>query len=121
MEKRNIGLAIVLSFVTCGIYCLYWQYVMTNEVHALVGRETTATGGMAILYTILSCGIYAFYWMYKMGESVSEIQEQRGLRVENNAGLMYVVLTAVGLAIVSYALIQNSINNAIDHDNGQFA
>lgn len=116
MKKRSVGLAIVLSIVTCGIYAIYWMYTITNDVHEVTGRQTTASGGMVILYSLITCGIYSFYWMYKMGESLAEAKEQRGMRVDNNAGLLYLILTFFMLALVSYALIQSSINDIIDFD-----
>jgi hypothetical protein len=116
MQKRSVGLAIVLSLVTCGIYAIYWMYTITNDVHEVTGRQTTASGGMVILYSLITCGIYSFYWMYKMGESLAEAKEQRGMRVDNNAGLLYLILTFFMLALVSYALIQSSINDIIDFD-----
>ncbi|MBR3622288.1 MAG: DUF4234 domain-containing protein [Selenomonadaceae bacterium] len=123
MEKKNIALAVVLSFVTCGIYGFYWLYTMTEDVHRLVGRQTTASGGLVILFSIVSCGIYLLYWFYKMGESITEAKEQRGMRVENSAGILYVILTIFALGVVAEALIQSSINDIIDHDvnNGSMA
>jgi len=117
VEKRNIALAIVLSIVTFGIYGLYWLYTMTEDVHRLVGRQTTASGGLVVLFSLITCGLYLLYWLYKMGESISEAKEVRGMRAENSAGIIYIVLSVFGLAIVSEALIQSSINDIIDHDN----
>ncbi|MCR5833273.1 MAG: DUF4234 domain-containing protein [Selenomonadaceae bacterium] len=116
MKKRNVGLSIVLSLVTCGIYAIYWMYTITNDVHEVTGRQTTASGGMVILYGLITCGIYFFYWMYKMGESLAEAKEKRGMHVDNNACFLYMVLTLFMLALVSYALIQSSINDIIDFD-----
>lgn len=35
IEQRNIGLCIVLSIVTCGIYGIYWFIKLTDEVNVL--------------------------------------------------------------------------------------
>lgn len=120
MEKRNIGLAIVFTMITCGIYGLYWLYKMTEEVHCLVGRRTTASGGMVILYTLLSCGIYSFYWMYKMGETMTEVKMMRGMHADQNSALLYIVLAIFALGIVSEALIQSSINDVIAFDERNY-
>ena len=120
MEKRNIGLAIVFTMITCGIYGLYWLYKMTEEVHCLVGRRTTASGGMVILYTLLSCGIYSFYWMYKMGETMTEAKMMRGMHADQNSALLYIVLAIFALGIVSEALIQSSINDVIAFDERNY-
>ena len=116
IEKRGIPLAIVLSIVTCGIYFLYWIYKATNDAHALVGRETTASGGMALLFTIISCGIYSLYWFYKMGETINEAKDQRGIPHDNNGPILYLVLSVIGLGIISLALIQDGINQIVDSE-----
>ena len=116
MEKRSIGLAIVFTLITCGIYGIYWMYKMTEESHCLVGRQTTASGGMVILYTLVTCGINSFYWLYKMGETMTEAKTMRGMHADNNSGLLYIVLAIFALGIVSYALIQSSINDVLDFD-----
>lgn len=120
MEKRNIGLAIVFTMITCGIYGLYWLYKMTEEVHCLVGRRTTASGGMVILYTLLSCGIYSFYWMYKMGETMTEAKMMRGMHADQNSALLYIILAIFALGIVSEALLQSSINDVIAFDERNY-
>ena len=62
MEKRSVVKSVIFTFITCGIYGLYWYYKMTNETHQAVGRETTASGGKAVLFAIITCGIYMIYW-----------------------------------------------------------
>lgn len=110
LQPRGIAKAIILSIITCGFYGIYWFVQMTDEVHLAVGRQTTASGIKALLYSLLTCGLYTFYWMYMMGKSLAEAQEQRGMHAENDAGLLYVIFTFFGLAIVSEALIQKSLN-----------
>ena len=54
MTQRNIGVCIILSIITCGIYGLYWFVVMTDDLKQLSGDTQTASGGMALIFTILS-------------------------------------------------------------------
>ena len=117
IEKRSIALCIMLSIVTCGIYGLYWVYKLTEDTHAAVGRRTTASGGMVILYSIITCSVYLFYWQYKMGESILEAKKQRGLSADQNIPIIYLVLCLFGLAIVSEALLQSSLNDIVDFDS----
>lgn len=117
MDKRNIPLAILFSIVTCGIYACYWVYKLTNEAHEAAHRQTTASGGMVLLFSLVTCGIYAIYWLYKMAETLNEAKEQRGMHVNSNAGIIYIVLAVFGLALVDYALIQDSLNDIVEFDN----
>ena len=111
MQKRSVGLAIVLSIVTCGIYAIYWLYTMTNDVHELVGRQTTASGGMAVLYTFITCGIYSFFWMYKMGGKVDNIKAGMGNASGSmQSSVLFLILNLLGLGIVNYCLMQDTIN-----------
>jgi hypothetical protein len=115
-EKRGIVKAIIFTIVTCGIYGIYWMYKMTDECHEAAGRQTTASGGMACIYTFVTCGIYYFYWLYKMGTTLNEAKHNRGIFVDGNDSLMYLLFAFFGLAIVSEALIQSALNDLVDFD-----
>ena len=110
VEKRDIALAIVLSFITCGIYSIYWFVVLTNDVKTVAEDNDLASGGVAFLLTLITCGIYGIYWAYKMGELVKKAQEKKKVPVSDNA-VLYLILQLLGLGIVNYALIQSDLNN----------
>ena len=118
MTKRSLPLAIVLSFVTLGVYAFYWIYALTEDAHAAAGERTTASGGMVILFSLLTCGIYSLYWLYKMGETIVIAKQKRGMTADTNLPIIYLVLALFGLGIVSYALMQNALNDIIDYDGG---
>lgn len=110
ITRRSIGLWIVLSIITCGIYGIYWFVCMTNELNAAADDKTSASGGVAFLLTIVTCGIYGWYWMYKAGERVNKAKALRGVPADSSMGVIYLILALFGLSIVSYALIQNELN-----------
>lgn len=115
MTNRNIGLCIVLSIITCGIYGLYWFVVLTNEANYASGHSQDGTsGGMALLLTIVTCGVYGIYWAYKMGEKVSEAKAARGLVADSNMSVIFLVLSIFGLGIIVEALVQNELNKMVD-------
>jgi hypothetical protein len=109
MQKRSIGLSIVLSIVTCGIYGIYWFVVLTNEVNAASGKQDVS-GGVAVLLDIVTCGIYGIYWSYKMGEKIQTIKANRNMPADSNLPILYLILSIVGLQLVTWALIQNELN-----------
>ena len=47
--------------------------------------------------------------MYKAGEKIDSARVARGMPSQNN-GLIYLLLSLFGLSIVSYALMQNELN-----------
>ena len=67
MKKRSIAGCIILTFVTLGIYGIYWFVKLTNETNRLAPEEATLSGGLAFLATVCTLGIYGLYWAYKLG------------------------------------------------------
>lgn len=113
MKKRSIGIAILLSIVTFGIYGIYWFITMTDEVvHLSKGKVYNTSGGVAFLLTLVTCGIYGFYWAYQMGKSMYVVSKEKFDYASDNS-ILYLVLQIFGLGIVTYALIQNEINKQI--------
>lgn len=109
MQKRSIGLSIFLSIITCGIYGLYWFVVMTNETNTLAGKPDTS-GGVCVLLNIVTCGIYGIYWSYRMGQKIQEIKTNKNMAVDSNLPILYLILSIFGLQIITYALVQNELN-----------
>ena len=111
MKPRNVGLCIVLSIVTCGIYGLYWLYCLNEDVCEVTERPGTS-GGLVLLFTILTCGIYGLYWYYKMGDKLDRARQEQGVP-PGSLAVLYLVLGIFGLGIVSLALMQNEVNHYI--------
>ena len=105
-KERNIGIAILLSIVTCGIYAIYWFITLTNEVNAKYGDPNATSGGVAFLLTLVTCGIYGYFWAYKLGEKVDAIKGNPA----GNSNILYLVFEIFGLNIVTLALAQDAIN-----------
>lgn len=110
VERRNIALCIILSIITCGIYGWYWLYKLTEDVNALSGDQNATSGGMVILFSILTCNIYQWFWLYKQGDRIDRIKTSRGLPASNSA-ILYLILGIFGLSVVSWAIMQNEIND----------
>ena len=71
--------------------------------------KTRMNIGIAVLLTLITCGVYGIYNGYKMAQSIVEIQEQDNLTVHNGATIC-LILTLIGLSIVSMAIQQSEIN-----------
>ena len=112
IKQRNIAVCIILSIVTCGIYGLYWFVCLTDDVNTAAEEQGT-TGAVALLLSIVTCGIYGLYWAYKMGEKVDLIKSRNGMQT-SNSGIMYLILNFIGLSIVTWALLQNELNQVAD-------
>ncbi len=110
--NRNIALCIIFSIITCGIYGIYWMYVLNEEINSLSGEQNGTSGGLVILFTIITCGIYSWYWLYRMGERTDIIKQNMG-NPPSSSAILYLILGILGLGIVDYALMQDTINNAV--------
>lgn len=109
--ERNIALCIVFTIITCGIYGLYWMIKLNNEINKLSDNRNATSGGMVILFEIITCNIYGWYWCYKMGQRTNMIKAKMG---ENQSSeFVYVIFAIFGLNMVSYALMQDTINEAV--------
>lgn len=109
VPKRSIPLAIILSIVTCGIYTVYWQIKLTDEMNTLLNKSNATSGLMAFIYSVITCGIYFIYWLYKMGNNVDELKGKSG-----DTGILYLILGILCLGIIPMALAQDAINDKAD-------
>lgn len=109
IQTRSIPLCIVLSFLTCGLYPIYWFVVMTTESDIVAEKEGGLSGLLSLLLLIVTCGIFHFVWIYQLGEKL-DYARSRNDEPRGNLGILYLVLCCFGLSIVSYALAQNELN-----------
>lgn len=109
MKERNVAVSVILCFVTCGIYQLFWLYSLTDDVNYAFGEADTS-GGTALLLSIITCHFYTLYWAYKMGEKIDRIKNESGYP-SSNSGILYLILVLFGLDIVVFAIMQNELNH----------
>jgi UDP-N-acetylmuramyl pentapeptide phosphotransferase/UDP-N-acetylglucosamine-1-phosphate transferase len=109
LKEKNIVVCIILSFVTCGLYGIYWLCEVTRDVDTISHNPQPRSGGMVILLTIVTCGLYSFYWWYKNGELMEQANEQTRIGSASSA-VLYLILSLIGLGIVNYILLQLDIN-----------
>ncbi|HAK57748.1 MAG TPA: hypothetical protein DCP06_02075 [Lachnospiraceae bacterium] len=110
IQQRSIALCIVLSIITLGIYGLYWVYKIVEDTNTLLERPEATSGGIVIILTIVTCGIYFMYWSYITGQGFDEYIVQKENGVSGSRGILYLLLSIFGLSIITYALIQNELN-----------
>ena len=103
----SVGPAVLLTIITCGIYGI-WQYKQMKIVNSWLTRQEYAFGKWLLL-SIITCGIYGVYNEYKMVRGIAEIQEQNKFLV-NDVATICLIMTLIGLGIVSMAIQQSEIN-----------
>ncbi len=110
ITNRNIGICILLSVITCGIYTYVWLYQLAEDLKKATGDANATSGGMVVLLSIVTCGIYLWYWLYKAGEQVNAAKTTRGVATDSNLSIIYLVLGIFGFSLISLCLIQNELN-----------
>ncbi|MCR5420741.1 MAG: DUF4234 domain-containing protein [Lachnospiraceae bacterium] len=111
---RNIVMCIVLSLVTCGIYNIYWMIKLNDEINILDGSTDDLSGVVVFLLTLITCGIYGIYWFFKMGTKIDNIKSGLDITPSSvSSSVLYLILALVGLGIVDYCLMQETINKAV--------
>lgn len=113
MNKRSVGVAILLSILTCGIYAIYWEISLVNDVNRVTHNENATSGGMTFLLSLVTCGIYWLFWLYKSGQMIDDYRVSIG-KSSSNKGILNIVLSLFGLGIVALAIIQSDVNDLID-------
>lgn len=113
MYKKSIGLEIVLTIITCGIYGLFWMARISNETSRYLGEKEE--GAIDVILSIITCSIYLFIWSYKMGAKIKKIQDMSGMNGTDN-GLAYLLLSIFNLSIVSLGLMQNDFNKVLNEE-----
>lgn len=117
IEHRNIPLYVVLCFVTCGLFGLYWLYCIASDVNRCLvdhGKSSGLQAGFVVLLTILTCGIYGIYFWYKVCSELSSISFEDGYQVADNS-IICLVLAIIGLSIVSMCIVQDQLNGIREH------
>ena len=114
VAKRSIVSCILLSIFTCGLYWIFgWLPGIANDLNTLDRSQEGPTGVTVVLLSIVTCGIYAIYFTYVASKRIFNLFQVNDLRASDNT-VINVVLYIFQLSIVSYAIMQNDINNYID-------
>lgn len=112
VKEKSIGLCVVLSIVTCGIYGIYWLYTIASDLNSLCesqNQEKGAEPGLVVILSIVTCGIYLLYYLWKAGKMVSSLTRSNGHHPSDDS-IVLMVLSILQLSLVSYCILQSHIN-----------
>jgi hypothetical protein len=95
VKKRNIVLVYLWTFLTFGIYGLYWVVKTKKEMNEQGAQIPTAW--------LIIIPIANIYWIYKYSEAFSE-----KIKKDNNTILWFILFFFVG--IIMPAIVQTELN-----------
>ena len=101
--KRNVGMVVLLTLVTCGLYGIYWLYQTLVELEA--DLQSNHNPVLDIVLCFITCGIYSLYLSYRIAKDVYTAQMKRGL-VADDKSVICLILNVIGLGILSTLIIQ---------------
>lgn len=118
VKERNLIAAVVYSFLTFGIYSLYWLYKLQKDTNRLLGLRDETSPGLVVLLSIVTLGIYTVYWAYRQGSKFRDEARGRGSSEADDCPILYLVLQLfnylVGVTyIVNQVLMQDRINQLL--------
>lgn len=106
LKERNLFVAVLLVFVTCGLYALYLWIVAFGEVKAEANRHNIELGDpvIALLLGLVTCGIYSIYYMYKVAEANYELGLKYNYKtIDPIAVLILTIFVGIGLYVNVYS------------------
>lgn len=127
-EDRSLGILILLSFVTCGIYSLYFYHQLAKDMNVVCqgDGDNTRGIGMYILFNILTCGIYSYIWFYQVGRRQQDNAGRYGLNIHEggSAVVLWMIFGAfiiVGPFIAVNIIIKNMNALARAYNSGMYS
>ena len=113
IERRDPGIVLVLGFVTCGLYLLFWYYMMYEELEKVGGRTPTANSYVVdLLLTLVTCTLYGIWVDYKISDQFNEIHKTQGLPANDTT----TIVVALDIAAWITGMITNIVASAIHQD-----
>lgn len=115
-QDRSLGMYILLSLVTCGIYSWIFLYELAKDINVLCQGDGEETAGLVkfILLTMVTCGVYAWVWYYKLGNRLCSNAPRYGLTFQENGTtilmwqLFGILLCGIGPFIAWNIIIKNT-------------
>ena len=106
--KRSIGMFILLSIVTCGIYLLIWYWHTMAELYR-AGGKSIGNLEPTIQFILLFFYVGGVFFAINADDNLNAVREQRGLPRQDNK-VLYLVLEVLGLGLITCALVQSEMN-----------
>lgn len=106
IEESNIAKMVILSIITLGIYTYVWIYNIAKKIKELNGENLSVSGEIICCIFV---PFYFLYWVYTRYAKLIAVANKNNINIGDN-GVLYLILSFVGLGIVTIALMQNDLN-----------
>lgn len=106
IEESNIAKMVILSIIALGIYSYVWLYKIAKKIEELNGNFSSVS---TEIICIMFVPFYLLYWVYTRYAKLKVVADNNGIEIGNN-GVLYLILSVLGLGLIAIALIQNDLN-----------
>ena len=100
--NRSLLVLILLSFLTLGIYPLFFWHGFARDMNIVNANDGKKTRGILarIVFSVLTLGIYDFVWLYSAGERISINSHRYGIHC-NTTGSSVLLWYILGSFIIA--------------------
>jgi uncharacterized membrane protein YidH (DUF202 family) len=118
--KRNPLGVLGLTFITLGIYGLYWYYKINDEIRTFTKDDSISPvrSLMAVLFGWIII-VPPFIAVWNTANHVMKMEEQVGVQNQISPALAVVLLLVIAIALGIY--VQEHLNRVWDKTSGQQA
>ena len=106
IRNRNIITCLLLRVLTCGIYCLYWAFMVGREAVSVKDEEERG------LREGILCAVVPFIGFFLTEKKFAQGCANRGIEHENRS--VFYLVAGLIMPIVDLCLMQNDLNKLVD-------
>jgi hypothetical protein len=111
--KRNPLGVLGLSFITLGIYGLYWYYKVNEEIQRYTGDQTISPSRslLAVIPGFLLI-VPPFIAYYNTANHIQQMEQQRGIASQISPALVVILALVIWIGMAAY--VQEHLNHVWD-------
>lgn len=99
-------MVLLLSFITCGLYLIYWNIKVSEVINAVSGREVLSTPVAVFSGCCMPVNIYFYYIMGK--EGLPNVYKRTGELDKDQSTLL--ILLGLFFPMAAAMIVQGDIN-----------
>jgi hypothetical protein len=104
--KNDPVLVLILGFITCGLYLIYWNIKASQVFNAVAGKEVISTPIAVFAGCCFPVNVYFYYLAGR--DALPEVYKKLGEPPKDNATLLLVL--GIFIPMVAAMIVQGEIN-----------
>ena len=88
---------ILLSFITCGFYSIFWYYTIMDDLNKARGKEIL--NPVLFLLLVILCFPFLLYILYVVDKNLVQLSQEEGTNYSKENFILWLILTLFGAGI----------------------